>query len=122
MGAEKAAVLLLKKLQAEGGSTLNIAGNGIYTCAKYGASQEQLNKLVYDIVSSVHSVHPITKVFTGGQTGVDIAGAAAAYKLGIPCEITLPKGYLQRNVSGQDESHTREDIETQIITFAANIP
>lgn len=121
IGAEKACNLLLRKLHDVSGDTVNIAGNGIYTCKKYGVSQEQINQLVFDILSSVHSLHPIKKIYSGGQTGLDIAGAAAAYKLQIPCEVTLPKGFIQRDATGKDSEHSKEFIENQIKTYASKL-
>lgn len=87
---------LYKKLKDSNAKTLNVAGNGIYTLKKHGCNQEFINQFVYEIIAQVHKFHPLERIFTGGQTGVDIAGAVAGYALGIPTEVTLPNGYRQR--------------------------
>lgn len=95
--------------------TLNIAGNGIYTLSENGWSQSEINNFVFDVISKVTNYHKIDKIFTGGQTGVDLAGAVTAECLGIPSVITLPKGYIQRFENKQDVSMTKQDIEDQIM-------
>ena len=83
--------------------TLNIAGNGIYTFYKQSSyTQEDINKIIYDIVSKVQEYYPIEKIISGGQTGVDWAGGVAATALGIECIMTLPKGFKQRWKDGID--------------------
>lgn len=108
---------LFKKLKTDNARTLNIAGNGIYTLAEYGCSQEFINQFVYEIISQTHYFYPIDKIYTGGQTGVDLAGAIAAVKLGIPVEVTLPKGFIQRHEDHKDREHTRTEIIEQINYF-----
>lgn len=105
---------LFKKLKNENARTLNIAGNGIYTLEEYGCSQEFINQFVYEIISQTHYFYPIDKIYTGGQTGVDLAGAVAAVKLGIPVEVTLPKGFIQRHEDHKDQQHTQQEILEQI--------
>lgn len=99
-------------------STLNVAGNGIYTLAAHGLDQAQVNRTVHDILAAAHKIWPITTIVSGGQTGVDIAGAVAAKVLGIPATITLPKGYRQRGADGVDVNHTRAQIGQQILDGA----
>ena len=53
---------------------LNIAGNGIYTLAKQGWTQEEVNKYIYDILALVTKHWPIEMIVSGGQTGIDLAG------------------------------------------------
>lgn len=98
--------------------TINVAGNGIYTLDKHGLNQLYINDLVHYIISLVHTHYPIGKIVSGGQTGVDIAGAIAGYKLGIDVEVLLPKGFIQRGIDKVDRQHTREEIEQQIIEGA----
>lgn len=90
--------------------TINIAGNGIYTLKKYGCNQKTINLFLYTILKKVHYHYPIEKVYTGGQTGVDLAGAVSAYLLGIDVVMTLPNGFKQRFDDGTDVFQTKEDI------------
>lgn len=97
-----------------GNPVINVAGNGIYTLNKQGWDQEKINWYVYALLGLVHKHCPLTKVISGGQTGVDIAGGWAAVKLGIDCTLTLPKSFLQRHEDGKDVAHTREEIMEQL--------
>jgi len=107
--------LLWKRLQTAEGSVINVAGNGIYTLAKHGWTQEITNGLVYHMLDLVHEHHPITKIISGGQTGVDLAGGYAGWKLGIDTVMTLPKGFKQRGADGVDREHTEDEICKQVI-------
>lgn len=98
--------------------TINIAGNGIYTLIKQGWTQEKVNRIVYDILAKVHAHHPIKKIVSGGQTGVDLAGGVAAYKLGIECEMTLPKGFIMRFQNGKDYEHSEEFVRNLVVDYA----
>lgn len=112
---------LYKKLKDCNGKKLNVAGNGIYTLAPKGCSQDFINYFTYKIIAKVHQYWPIEKIHTGGQTGVDIAGAVAGYLLGIPTEVTLPLDYLQRFEDKKDVKGTREKVFEQINTGALNL-
>lgn len=105
---------LYKKMKSTNAKTLNVAGNGIYTLAEHGCSQDFINLFVYEVISKVHEYHKIEKIFTGGQTGVDMAGAITGIKLGIPVEITFPAGFKQRFEDRKDITQTKEDIINQI--------
>lgn len=95
-------------------ATVNVAGNGIYTLVKAGWSQDEINDYIWRLLAQVHEYFHIDRIISGGQTGVDIAGGWSAVKLGIPCKLTLPKGFLQRHEDGKDRTHTREEIAAQI--------
>ena len=87
--------------------TLNIAGNGIYTMrGKY--RQDDLDTYVYNLLLKVlnsPNLKCIIKLIrTGGQTGLDEAGAKAGVKLGIDTLVVCPKGWLYRDLSGSDIS------------------
>ena len=97
---------------------INVAGNGVYTLIKKGITQEQANRIVYDILAKVHAHHPIGKIISGGQTGIDLAGGVAAFKLGIECEMTYPKGFLMRMSNGKDYEHTEEFIRKMVEDYA----
>lgn len=105
---------LYKKLKDSSAKSLNIAGNGIYTLSIHGCSQDFINLFVYKVIEKVHKHYPIEKIYTGGQTGVDMAGAIAGIKLDIPVEITFPKGFVQRFEDKIDISQTEQDILNQI--------
>lgn len=85
---------------------MNIAGNGIYTLNRRGFSysQQQLDHFVFLFLKAILN-HPdlktqIIEVVTGGQTGIDEAGAKAADKLGYKTSIVAPKGWRFRGLNG----------------------
>jgi hypothetical protein len=112
---------LYKKMKSLNAKSLNVAGNGIYTLCEYGCSQDFINLFVYEVISKVHEHHKIEKIFTGGQSGVDMAGAITGIKLGIPVEITFPAGFKQRFEDRKDIIQTQEDIINQIDFRLANL-
>lgn len=91
-------------------NTVNVAGNGIYTFAKHGFGQVNVNDAIYNILRTVNQHWPIHHVVSGGQTGADLAGLIAAAKLGIECTGMWPKGYKMRFEDGIDRNHTPEQI------------
>lgn len=99
---------MLKKYDCH---TVNVAGNGIYTLQKKQVTQKEANQYVYDILKLVSTHWPITKVVSGGQTGMDVAGLVAGVALGIEVIGTWPKGYLMRFEDGRDVSMTQEEIK-----------
>lgn len=109
---------LFKALRDKGARSLNIAGNGIYTLIKYECDQKSINQFVYSLITQVHHFYPLEKIYTGGQTGVDIAGAVAGYALGIPTEVTLPKGFLQRFEDNKDVQRS-QDLVFELIDSGA---
>lgn len=107
--------MLWKKLYGTDSPVINVAGNGIYTLIKHGITQAYMNDCLFEILEKVHMHYQISKIISGGQTGVDIAGAWAGHKLGIPVCVTLPKGLIQRHEDGVDREHTYEEIMAQIV-------
>lgn len=105
---------LYRFMKKKNAKTLNIAGNGIYTLIKHDCTQEHINSFLCDVIEKVHQHWPIEKIYTGGQTGVDIAGAVVAKYLGIDALITLPKGFIQRFEDGVDVTQTKQQVEDQI--------
>jgi len=89
---------------------VNVAGNGIYTFAKYGFTQVTVNDMIRQILHQVDTHWPLEHVVSGGQTGADLAGLIASAKIGIPCTGTWPNGYKMRFEDGVDRNHTREQI------------
>lgn len=88
--------------------SLNIAGNGIYTLVKHYMDQDYADELVYmfllNVVNSPDLKVKISAIRTGGQTGIDEAGAKAGVRLGIPTSILAPKCWRFRNEKGEDIS------------------
>lgn len=90
--------------------TLNIAGNGIYHLDKVHINQEYINILIYQVLAIVHREGPITKIYTGGQSGVDQAGVIAALALGIPVEVNMPKGFKRKSEFGSNYTSSVEGL------------
>lgn len=114
----KIAEEIITRIKKNNIKTLNIAGNGIYTFSKYGYNQNFINQYIYAILKLVSENCKINEIYTGGQTGVDIAGAVAGYCLGIKTTVTLPNGYKQRFENGIDINNTKEDIENQVKNYS----
>lgn len=110
----KIAFDLFNTIKKNNVKSLNIAGNGIYTLSQYGCDQDFINYFVYNIIAKVHEHYKIEKIYTGGQTGVDLAGAVAGYLLNINTEVTLPLGYIQRFENKIDVKMNQNDILNQI--------
>jgi len=91
--------------KVSGDIILNIAGNGIYSTDK---SQEDIDKFVYSLLYCIHNDpllnFKIIEIITGGQTGVDEAGAKAGDKLNIPTKVRCPKGWKFRDKNKVDIS------------------
>lgn len=102
LDAKKAARTIFHYMKQYQCKTVNIAGNGIYTLDKDGYTQEEINQYIYEVLALLHTHIGIEKIRSGGQTGVDIAGAVAAYVLQIPAIITYPRGFRQRLKDGSD--------------------
>ena len=82
---------------------LNIAGNGIYTLAKSGITQEKANnEIQFAIKYMLNCGVQIEEIRSGGQTGIDEAGIVAALRLGIPASIHAPIGFMFRGTDGKD--------------------
>lgn len=110
----QAADMLLHAFTSRNGKVLNIAGNGIRTLAKHGWSQDRANTYLLSVLAYVKSSASIVQVQSGGQTGIDMAGAIAGIALDIPTVITMPKGLIQRYEDGVDKSFTEEQIRQQV--------
>lgn len=78
----------------------------------FNTAGERLTKnadeLVYmfllNVVNSPDLKVKISAIRTGGQTGIDEAGAKAGVRLGIPTSILAPKCWRFRNEKGEDIS------------------
>jgi hypothetical protein len=113
--AEKLAAFIIKRE----GSTLNVAGNGIYTLAEHGVSQARANKWVFDVLSLVVKQVKLTDIRSGGQTGIDQAGLVAALVLGIPALGLYPKSFRRRNVKGEEFTSTESAVRKELEQAAA---
>lgn len=101
---------LYAKLKDKDLRVINVAGNGIYTYAKHGFTQEGVNRMVQMVLDQVHQHWKLEHVVSGGQTGADIAGLIAAAHLDIDCTGMWPKGYKMRFENGFDVNHTPQQI------------
>lgn len=102
---------LYKMLRKHDCHTVNVAGNGIYTFAKHGFGQVNVNDAITNILHTVHLHWQIEHVVSGGQSGADLAGLIAAEKIGIDSTGTWPKGFKMRFEDGKDVNHTVEQIQ-----------
>ena len=84
-------------------SSLNIAGNGIYTFEKYHITQNRLNELITNLINHlIQSGCPIKSIRSGGQTGADEAGLVAGENLKLDTTCLCPKGWKFRDAGKQD--------------------
>lgn len=111
---------LYKKLKDKDLKVVNVAGNGIYTYAKHGFTQEGVNRMVQMVLDQVHQHWTLEHVVSGGQTGSDFAGLLAAANLDIPCTGLWPKGFKMRYSDGIDVNHTALDIEKLMMEYLEN--
>lgn len=109
-----AANALASFLEARGASSLNVAGNGIYTMAEHGFSQAQVNKWVHAVLALVIPRVPLTLIRSGGQTGVDQAGLVAALALGVPALGHYPKSFRRRNAAGTEVHGTAATLRAEL--------
>jgi hypothetical protein len=106
--------LLFQSLKMWSAHSINVAGNGMATLARHGLTQAQANQIIYEVLAQVHAHWPLTHIRSGGQTGVDLAGAVAGVALGIPTTVLLPLGFIQRDEYGTDAAHSPDFIREQI--------
>lgn len=97
---------------------VNVAGNGIYTFAKHGYGQRNVNQAINDILYTVNQHWPIHHVVSGGQTGADLAGLIAAAHMDIDCTGMWPKGFKMRFADGIDVYHTHAQVMGIIEAYA----
>lgn len=106
---------LMKKYDT---GVVNVAGNGIYSYAKKGVKQEDVNAYVYSILQLVHKHLPILRIVSGGQTGSDLAGLVVGVKLGVETIGTWPKGFKMRFEDSVDVDMDQDDIRRMILKYA----
>lgn len=84
------------------GLSIHMAGNGVYTFTKHGILQKEVDSKIYALLKHLHKKFGIVKIYSGGQTGVDLAGCRAALRLAIPLEVNMPENYKIRDSEGVD--------------------
>tara|TARA_Y100000593_G_C4320160_1_gene343371 strand:+ start:6278 stop:6862 length:585 start_codon:yes stop_codon:yes gene_type:complete len=98
----KAAMKIVREIRDIESPKLNIAGNTMFTFYLHHIRQEDVNQFIYDVLRIVMTYVPIEEIRSGGQTGADVAGLVAAYKLGIPAIGLYPAEYMIRTFEGED--------------------
>lgn len=81
--------------------SLNIAGNGIYTLQESQATIDEYLLTLFTGLFHYLQCKPMY-IYSGGQTGIDEAGLKAVIKLDIPAICIAPKGWLFRDINGND--------------------
>lgn len=113
--AEKLAAFIIKRE----GSSLNVAGNGIYTLTEHGVSQARANTWVLDVLALTVEKVKVSDLRSGGQTGIDHAGLVAALVLGIPALGYYPKNFRRRNAKGEEYTSTEAVVRKELEQHAA---
>jgi len=108
---EQVAAVVVSEMRGRKARTVNVAGNGMQSLSAAGWTQERVDAWVFAVLERIHAKIGLQKIVCGGQTGVDLSGAAAGVALGVPTEVTMPKGHLQRTAAGVDFMQSREDVE-----------
>jgi hypothetical protein len=119
-------------------STLNVAGNGIYSLSGEWAPglltndqklktldeaklvnefQVSLNQWVYMVIAKVHEFWPLTNLISGGQTGADWAGGIAGEAIGLNVTMTFPKHCLQRDEHHKDFTQPVEMVQKKVDAY-----
>lgn len=97
---------IITELNKAKAKSLNIAGNTLDTMLGAKYSQEDIDQYVYKllkaVVESPDLKNRIESVVTGGQSGVDEAGAKAASRLGLKTTVLAPKGWRYRDEKGEE--------------------
>lgn len=82
---------------------VNIAGNGIYTLARKGVTQDQCDAYMVKVFSGLEKKGVrITELRSGGQTGIDEAGLVAGKVFGIPATCHSTMDWKYRNADNVD--------------------
>ncbi|MGE0370793.1 MAG: putative molybdenum carrier protein [Gammaproteobacteria bacterium] len=115
----EAARNLFRFLRQRQAQTLNVAGHGLSTLARFGWGQDQVDRWVFEVLKTVHPHWPLKKIGSGGQTGVDLSGVAAGHALGVDVEVHMPRGFVQRLADGRDVVRHPVEIEQEVRRRAA---
>jgi hypothetical protein len=100
--------------------TINIAGNSIFSLrTKHKMSQAHADIMIFNILEQIITNPKLNKkvklIRSGGQTGIDESGIKAGIKLGIPVLIHAPKGWLIRDVNGNDKSLSEQKFKERFV-------
>ncbi len=88
----------------DGDTTINIAGNGIYSLAQ---SQNECDEFTYALLHPIAEQYVIKLVRSGGQSGFDQSGIKAGNSLQLDCLIYAPKGWTFRGKNRVDVSNEK---------------
>lgn len=119
LDADEAGRRLAEFMQKLGARSLNVAGNGIATLSVKHWTQEAVNQWIYECIATAHAIRPIERIQSGGQTGIDMSGAIAAHRLGIPAKILFPQGYKQRGEDSRDKPRQVLELISEIEASSA---
>jgi len=92
---------VIDTLRTNNVKSINIAGNGIYYPDM--PDQATLDTYIHNFLERTMNRLPqgqITSIRSGGQTGIDEAGAKAGARLGIPTTVLAPKDWMHRTSEG----------------------
>lgn len=112
--ATDAARLIYRALVRTGSTSINLAGNGIYTLSKSRIKQADVNQYVYSIFRVLLPHYPLDALRSGGQTGVDLAAGVVGPILNIPTTLHFPNGFRQRFHDGKDITQTEAEVRLQV--------
>lgn len=102
---ESAVRTIVPFLKQHKARNINIAGNAINHMSQ--TTQEKLDEAIYKTLEGVNEKYILKSVRSGGQTGVDEAGAKAGRNLNIKTTVLAPKGYLFIGGSGKEAFEAR---------------
>ena len=96
-----------KGLLKDGGISINFAGNGLHSLSKAGVTQKHVDAYAVALLSTLVRDYgvKVTSVRSGGQTGMDEAGAKAGVAMGVPTTVLAPAGWKFRDKDGRDISN-----------------
>ena len=117
---EIASDMLKQAINRTNAKVINIAGHSAYTLQKlvdYEMAVD-ISAYIYNVLKGIP--HEISMIRCGGQSGADLAGAVAAWKLGIPCEVMMPKGRRIKDENGIDIFLREGDFEL-VVKYAASL-
>jgi hypothetical protein len=110
--AAEALVSGLLRLGLTGSVTVNIAGNAL---DKLGTPQESADLWVRSVMERVVEKIKIVAGRSGGQSGIDEAGARALLELGVPTTVLMPRGGTVRTAGRRDVSESKSATRDRLL-------